>query len=356
MDASKTLVFYILREKSEDTAKDFPNLIYDIRNAYVFVDVIENSPRSVTLSGDASYKSELEYLTTDKPEKFSDYSFCAKLSITQEDYLTFNKLRQFLSRHHYEYRIYSEKLHSYLPSDSDLVNLEFGSVNLKTFEALKKFSLIPIYFSQKNRTYYAINLTDKKIHLVNPHLLEFIFDKQIPETSLPELSYPVAPDLNLFSAMYDKNLIPKDFYEYYQRSTKVINKSHFNIDNIGRKVFVKPYILEFIDKNGEFYTYAGPEGASMLLMSKILRGETLETCLIRILKEELGIAQDFIGAFVSHDIEFDRDREGRLTPRLVVFVYVDKIINKDRALQMSQTGWRSVDGKIPNITPISSPK
>jgi hypothetical protein len=356
MDAAKALVFYILREKSEDISKDFPNLIYDIRNAYVFVDVIESSPRSVTLSGDASYKSELEYLTTDKPEKFSDYSFCAKLTITQEDYLTFNKLRQFLSRHHYEYRIYSNQLHSYLPGDSDLVNLEFGSVNLKTFEALKKFSLIPIYFSQKNRNYYAINLTDKKVHLVNPHLLEFIFNKTIPETTMPELSYPVAPDLNLFSAMYDKHLIPTDFYEYYQKSTKVINKSNFDIDNPGRKVFVKPYILEFIDKNGEFYTYAGPEGASMLLMSKILRGETLETCLLRVLKEELGIAEDFIGAFVAHDIEFDRDREGRLTPRLVVFVYVDKIINKDRALQMSQTGWRSVDGKIPNITPITSQK
>jgi hypothetical protein len=344
------LTFYIVREKSEDTTQDFPDFIYNLKDSYVFMDIVHDSPSSVTLSGQTTYKSTLEYLGSSQPEKFKSYSFCLKLTIPREDYHTFSKLRYHLNHQKDDYRIYNDYFNCYLPQDTDLISLDFGSINIKTFDVLKKYRLLPVYYSQKHRHYYAIAPTGA-IHLVNPFLLEFIYDKDIPEKDIPELSYPVAPSLDLFSPMSDKGLIPVDYYEYYQRSTKIINKSHFDIDNPGRKVFVKPYIYEFRDKTGDFYTYAGPEGGSMLMMSKILRGETLDTCLKRVLNQELGIAKDYIGALVSRDIEFDRDRAGLLTPRLQVFVYVKEIINKDRALQMSQTGWVSTNGQLPKLTP-----
>ncbi len=349
-DKSNQLVFYILRGKSEDISKDFSDFVYQLRDSYAFVDVVQDSPDTISISGQSIYKSELKHLTFDKPESFSRFSFCIKLTIGSEDYITFGKLRQFLSRQRDLFRVFSQQLNCYLPIDIDLVSLEFGSVNIKSFEILKKYGLRPIYYSQEFKVYYAIDKTGK-VHIVNPYLLKYIFDKEIPESTLAELNYPVAPSLDLFSAMHDKRLIPLEFYEYYQKPTKIINDSQFNIDNPSRKVFVKPYILEFKKDTGEFYTYAGPDGASMLLMSKILKGENLDLCLKRVLKDELKIATDYLGAYITKEIEFDRDREGILTPRLVVFVYIEKIIDKAKSLQQSQTGWRSVDGNLPNITP-----
>lgn len=349
MDTNKLLVFYIVREKTEDAAKDFPNLIYELRNSYIFVDIVENSPVSVSLSGAATYKSSLEYLTADIPEQFAYCAFCARLTISSEDYLTFNKLRSFLSRGRDFFRIFSNQLHSYLPQDSDLISLEFGTANIKTFDALKKYSLQPVYFSQEKHIFYAINSADQKIHIVNPYLLEYIWDKIIPENSLSELSYPVAKSLELFSAAYDKELIPKNFYEYYGKSTKIINNSHFNIDHQERKVFVKPLIFEFNVERGSFYTYTGKDGGSLLSMDKIRPGETLDMTLTRVVKDDLKISPNFIAAYVSPKIEFDRDRDGILTPRLIVLVYVDKINDKTWALQMSQTGWKSPGGQTPKV-------
>lgn len=344
---NNNLVFYILREKSDDVTKDFPDFVYKLKEWF---DVIQDTPSNITISGQNAYKSQIEYLSFNKPEQFSEFSFCLRLTIGVEDYVTFEKLRNILFKQHDYYRIYSEKLKCLLPKDIDLVDLEFGSVNIKTFEILKKYSLIPVYYSQRFFHYYALS-SDKKVHLINPHLLEYIYDKNIPEKEFGELSYAVAPSLNLFSAMYDKDLIPVNFYEYYGKSTKIINYSGFDIENPGRKVFVKPYIFEFDDKTGSYYTYAGPkEGGSMLMMTKILKGENLDTTIKRLLKEELNnLADDYMAAMVSNKIEFDRDKEGILTPRIVVFVYVDKIKDKKWATQMSQTGWQSINGNLPKI-------
>ena len=280
---------------------------------------------------------------------FEAYAFCARLSIGQEDYHTFDKLRKFLSQRREVYRIYSDQLHAYLPEDTALVSLEFGMVNIKTFNALQKFSLLPVYFSQEKHLYYAISLADKKVHIVNPYLLEYIWDKNIPEAKLSEISYPVAPDLNRFSAMYDKDLIPLDFYEYYGKSTKIINFSHFDLNHQNRKVFVKPLIFEFKAEQGSFYTYAGPDGGSIIAMDKIRPGETLDTTLTRILTQDLKISPDYLAACVSHQVEFDRDRDGILTPRLIIFVYVEKINDPAWALQMSQTSWKSPGGATPKV-------
>lgn len=347
---STQLEFFILRKKSEDVTKDFSDFVYQLRDSYTFVDVVSDSPDTVSISGHSTYKSEIKYLSSDKPDIFNDYSFCLRLTIGTEDYLTFGKLRQFLSRQRESFRIYSHQLKCFLPQNIDLISLEFGSVNIKNFEILKKYGLKPVYYSQENQLYYA-QFSDQTVHIVNHYLMKYLFNKEIPETKLPELSYPIAPNLNLFSAMSDKGLIPTDFYQYYQQSTKIINESHFDINHPNRKVFVKPYVFEFKEEIGEFYTYAGPDGASMLMMSKILKGEILDVCLQRILRDELKIATDYIGALVSKEIEFDRDREGILTPRLIVFVYINKIIDRSRALQMSQTGWHSVDDSLPKLTP-----
>ena len=350
MKNSNKLVFYIVRTKSDDIAKDFSDFIYSLKGSFADIEVVQDSPTRVTLSGHTNYQSQLEHLTANHvPDNFKDYSFCLKLTIGNEDYATFDKLRFYLAQQKDLYRVFSLQFKSFLPQNIDFINLEFGSVNIKTFEILKKYSLLPVFYSQETSVYYATD-SQEAVHIINPYLLEYIYDKEIPESKLPELNYPVASNINLFSAMSDKGLIPTDFYEYYGKSVKIINKSFFDINHQDRKVFFKPFIFEFKPETGTFYTYAG-DGGALLFMDKIRPGETLDTSLKRVLSQDLKIADDYIAALVSKKIEFDRDKEGILTPRLIIFVYVDHIKNKDRNLQLSQTGWKSVNGKVPSIKP-----
>lgn len=53
----------------------------------------------------------------------------------------------------------------------------------------------------------------------------------------------------------------------------------------------------------------------MHLMDKVRNSENLDTALRRVLREELQVADDCVGARIW-GIEFDRDRDGFLTPRL----------------------------------------
>lgn len=351
MENNTKLVFYIVREKSDDTTKDFSQFVYDLKGSFTQLQIVQDSPLLVTLSGHTEYQSQLEYLTADTvPAEFKNYAFCLKFTVGSQDYVTFGKLRSYLSYQRDLYRVFSHQFNSFLPQDIDFINLEFGTGNIKTFEILKKYSLTPVFYSQKDYHYYATDPTGV-VHFVNPYLLEFIYALDIPESNLPELSYPVAKDINLFSALLDKDLIPTNYYQYYGRSTKIVNESYFDIDHQDRKVFIKPYIFEFKPETGIFYTYAGPEGGSLLLMDKIRPGENLDQSLKRVLSQELKIADDYIAALVSKKIEFDRDKEGLITPRLVVFVYIDHVKNKDYNLQLSQTGWKSVGGTVPTVKP-----
>ena len=68
----------------------------------------------------------------------------------------------------------------------------------------------------------------------------------------------------------------------------------------------------------------------MHLMDKVRKGENLDTALKRVLKEELQVADDYVGAKIW-GIEFDRDREGRLTPRLKINIFVHGLAKKKQS-------------------------
>jgi len=65
----------------------------------------------------------------------------------------------------------------------------------------------------------------------------------------------------------------------------------------------------------------------MHLMDKVRKGEDLDTALRRVLHEELRVADDYVGARIW-GIEFDRDRDGELTPRLKINIYVHGMTKK----------------------------
>jgi hypothetical protein len=348
------IVFYIVREKSDNPTQDFPNFIYLLKNSFLPFDIIQETPNIVSITSQSGYKGRLEYLSgSDIVEELKSHAFICRLTINSEDSITLSNIRDLLFRQKDNYRVFNWQRKAFMPKDPDIICLDIGSHNLKTFEVLAKFNLSPTYFSQRSGVYYAED-KEKRVRIVNPYLLDFIYDKPLAETDLPELNYPVSPSMEMFATMYDRGLVPVNFYEYYGKPTKIINQSFFDINNPDRKVFVKPYVLEFKVELGDFYTLAGPEGGALLVMTKIQKGENLDDCLKRHISQELKISDDYLGAFVSPHIEFDRDRDGILTPRIIVLVYVDKINDPNRTTQMSQTGWKSLGKNSPDLKQIKT--
>lgn len=173
------------------------------------------------------------------------------------------------------------------------------------------------------------------IHLVNHTMLHFLLSKD-NQTTNREFSYKVAESMDDFAKKYDLDLLPASFYRNYNKPVKIINDTDFDIENIRRKVFIDPYVFDYDADHGQKY-YANVKNG-MHLMDKVRKGETLETALRRILREELQVAEDFVGARIW-GLEFDRDREGVLTPRLKISVFVHGMDQRQRS---KDHDWRSV--------------
>lgn len=171
--------------------------------------------------------------------------------------------------------------------------------------------------------YYAISKEDNSVHFINDNLLYHLVVIENEDLKTNEFSYKVANDIEDFVRKYDFGLIPTNFYEYFNKPFKILNFSGFDIENPGRKVFVKPYILEFDSDKSEFFKIAWDESA-LLFMDKIRHGETLNETILRILREELKVSENYVGATVSRIVEYDLDKRDILTPRLIVRIFVEK--------------------------------
>lgn len=175
--------------------------------------------------------------------------------------------------------------------------------------------------------YFAENKEDGSIHILNGAMLLFLAKKEDQRTN-KEFSYKVADSLDDFSRKYDLGLIPAIFYNNYGKTPKIINNLGFDETNINRKVFIDPYVWNFDDEHDHRF-YANTDNG-VHLMDKVRKGEDLDTALKRVLSEELKVADDYVGARIW-GMEFDRDREGVLTPRLKIHVFVRGLAQKQRS-------------------------
>ena len=175
--------------------------------------------------------------------------------------------------------------------------------------------------------YFAENKEDGSIHILNGAMLLFLAEKEDQRTN-EEFSYKVADSLDDFSRKYDLGLIPAIFYNNYGKPPKIINDLAFDHTNINRKVFIDPYVWNFDDEHDHRF-YANTDNG-VHLMDKVRKGEDLDAALKRVLKEELKVADDYVGARIW-SMEFDRDREGILTPRLKISVFVRGLAEKQHS-------------------------
>ena len=233
------------------------------------------------------------------------------------------------------YRTFSLELGCFIPNDPYIRDLITFKLDNTTEEILLKKGIEPLFtlFTGNKDVIYAQIKGHKEVHILNPFIIEYYKVYGYDEDNIQEFNYEVSPDRASFAALFDAGLIPVNFYERYRRVSKIRNYSHINITNPKRKIFVKPLILELSNRTKKFYIKGSDKG-SMVLMDKIRQGETLHDTLVRFLKEN-DLADDYIGAIVQRDIEFDRDREGRLTPRITVLVYTEKLKNVPRELKRS---------------------
>lgn len=175
--------------------------------------------------------------------------------------------------------------------------------------------------------YYAEHKKDGSIHILNNPMLSFVSKKDNQHVSR-EFSYKVADSMDNFARKYDLGLVPSSFYQNYGFSTKIVNDTYFDAWHVNRKVFIDPYVYDFDDEHDSRYYQNVKNG--LHLMDKVRKGENLEQAIRRVLNEELEVSDDFVGARIW-DIEFDRDREGTLTPRLKINVFVHGMHEKRRS-------------------------
>ncbi len=166
--------------------------------------------------------------------------------------------------------------------------------------------------------FFAEHKQSGEIHILNNAMVEYLVQKE-NQTTNREFAYKVADSLHDFASKYDLSLVPMSFYANYGKSVKILNDTYFDVDHITRKVFIDPYVWDFDTPHESRYYQNTKNG--MHLMDKVRKGETLDSALRRVLREELQAADDYVGARVW-GIDFDRDREGALTPRLKINVFV----------------------------------
>ena len=178
-----------------------------------------------------------------------------------------------------------------------------------------------------NPPIYLEDRSTGAIHIANYPMLDYLVQKDNQQIN-QEFSYKIADSMSDFAKKYDLGLVPVSFYRNYGKSVKLINDTDFDADHIDRKVFIDPYVWDFdADHEPKYYTNVKN---GMHLMDKVRKGEDLDIAIKRLLREELEVAEDYVGANIW-GIDFDRDRDGILTPRLKMNVYVHGMAERQRS-------------------------
>lgn len=267
------------------------------------------------------------------------------ISFERSDFLTIELIRYVIENASEQYYLYFPDL------DTNLVlNIRYTfcyQMQAEDINSIRKtientdFELFYYERGPYSTNWYAINKEDGTVHFLNDNLIHYFENKREVEMT-KELSYKVAEDVKDFVRRANVEMLPDHFYMYYGKNTKIINYSGININNPKRKIFVKPYILEIDDINNEFYKIANQDSA-LLYMDKIRQGETLDQTLLRIIKDELKIADDYLGATVSRALEYDYDKNDNLIPRLIVHMYIEKANLTEEQKKKKKRSWISME-------------
>lgn len=235
------------------------------------------------------------------------------------------------------YKIYSLELNSFIPEAVFFRDLTTVSIDPELSEIFASYDFEPLFIEdvlKPSGIFFARKKGHDEIYIINPYLLEYYTNWGGVTAKSPEFSYEVAPNIEKFTQYANRGLLPLSFYDKFKKDMKIFNLSGIDIENPGRKVFIKPIFMQIDNEKFQFFTKQDERGA-MIIMDKIREGENLDKSINRVLKE-WGLADGYLRAIVAREVEFDKDKAGLLTPRITVFVYVEKLLKMPEG---SQRGW-----------------
>lgn len=330
--------FTIIGPKTYSPEQDLKTFLLRIRqsNTITVTDLPDNTFR---ISCNSECRTSLSLILSDKDGNKCD-NIRIQVELDLRDLRLFGELRGYIGSLKGTYELMRDKGGYIVPPVPHLILTDINGIPRETDFTLRDNGLTAVYFDTQFSVFYAQD-EQQKVHIINPYLELYLREKKLQSASeRGELSYVIADSLADFGRKYSLGLIPADFYRYYKKSFKIICHHSFDIENVNRKVFVKPMIYEINRVDLGYYTQLG-DTASYLFMDKIRKGEILHDTLIRVLSQELRIADDYVGAVVVNSIEFDRDKEGILIPRLVLNVFVDQIKDRLWFRTLSERSWAS---------------
>lgn len=336
------IIYYVVCKQNSNVEEEFNKLISAFRTfPGVGVQPDLTDPHKVTLFFDqlpfrptiSIYKGDLAELG----KTHIEHTNLFVLKVERVDYSSVRFVKDVVKS--FGMRVFSTNLNVYLPENENLYDNYAGFLKPEVLEVLDKKGYAPVFvFFDSYGCYCQKKNGGPEIYFINGFLLEYLSSNRQHYDS-NEFAYKVSDNLENFVTRFDVNLIPIKFYKHYGKSLKIENLSYFDIEHIDRKVFVKPYILGLRKKDQSCYTVGGEDGGSLILMTKILKGETLDDTLRRFIKEDLKLDCDYVGAVVNPYIEFDLDREQKLTPRLQVRVYIDEDNLTSEVKERLERGW-----------------
>lgn len=247
------------------------------------------------------------------------------------------------------YRIFSTVRNCFLPEDVRLVDSRQLTLNEKATRVFNIKEFTPLFHYKETLVVYALSKRDHRVHFLNGYLFAYFLTYDVETQETPEFSYPVADDVPTFIALIDQLAIPSLFYEYFRKPLRIMNLSGFNLFQVNRKIFVRPRYYEFHALRQAFVPIA-PDEAAIHTMDKIRNGETIETTIRRMLREILKYPGDFLRVLVDSKIEFDRDRDGILTPRILAHIYLPSLEKKPELQAKMQRGWISQSDRQKSIS------
>jgi len=213
-----------------------------------------------------------------------------------------------------------EKTGLQLPNRADYMPVTLFTGFDEIGQIIGKYGLSSYITHAKTEAFYASN-KDKEIFIVNPYLSRFMIQNPNHEIEEKDLFYKVAESDQEFCFFADYDALPLTFLQGYLRELKVINHSGVRVERSPRKFFINMPIYS-IKNNGYERVKFSVNGNDSIYMTKLFTGNNLEEVIIRALKDELKIANDFVRAVVENDLEYDTDRNNSVTPRLRVEVFV----------------------------------
>jgi len=306
--------FFFVKQGAHGPLGDDLQTITDQLGTYASDGIgIKREATSLTIFFDES--SMKSVLQMEKNSTLSDTKISNQMILTceKQDNLSVNLLRNIIR--HMGYRVYNPELGCYNTNDPDLLDMTTFGLDDKVRTIIKNNGFKPLFNYRNNLIYFAQKQNQKAIYQINSNLLLHLVEKGESDFEKQDFAVKVASDIGHFIAFYDRGMIQGGFYE---KTKKIINHSGLDLSKLKRDLHVRPVFFHF---NSERQTFEQLK-ASIEKRDLLKKGSNIKTYPKKIL-ETLKIKNKFLAAKIKRSVDFEKNDEEELIPRLNMVIFVD---------------------------------